>query len=83
MVHQSFAVDVENIRNELEPASRRKQQEEFTDGRYGLTALQQLLYDSAFRTRRDDGIRECPLKVQTPLHQIDKRGQIPFSGDRI
>jgi hypothetical protein len=84
MLHQSFAVGVENVGNELEPAARRKQQKKLCDGCCcWRTLVEELLHDSTLCSRGHDWIRECPREVLVALHQVREAGQIPFSGVRI
>ena len=67
MLHQPFAVDVEEIRQQRQPAPRGEQQHELADRRRRLQALEELLHDGALVSGRHDRIRERSLQIGVTL----------------
>src|SRR4030095_4589134 len=77
-LHQPFTVDVEEIRQQRQPAPRGEQQDEFADWCCRLQALEDLPHDGALVSRRHDRIRERSLQIGVRPNQIDKRRELLF-----
>ena len=76
MLHQSFAVHLEEIRKQRQPTTRRQQQHELAGRRRRLQAIQNLLHDGTLVSGRDDGIRQRALQIGMPLYEIDESREL-------